>query len=695
MSRMEEPFVTSLPPKHFAILVGLSLSLSVAFLDLVVATNTQLIVISSGVVFFGPLVAMFAAVLTAYAAGLLVLAAPLRRFTSLRLHGLTVGVAAFVAVPFVIRIIGWEASTQSGTRQPAVLAELALSCLGFLVVYLAWEGIGKFPRSFDFVLYAALSIPILLSGTFGFQWLVRETVGRSRSWEFFLLLLLYLVVCGAAIRYLTRPKHPQRTRAALSGLAAAVSLGLAISFAVESVPPPSLPPAPNGHHTVRRIILLTVDTLRRDALSCYGGRTQTPYIDRLAKDGILFENAYAPAPWTLPSLATILSGVSPWVHGATRLGHAVPTGLPSLAAFLKRDGYLTASIGSNYVLALRGSQPSFSRGFDVYDFYPKRHRPLTKGRQIAVRFLPTAFGDIASTDHLTRLAQRWVSSYRDRDFFLWLHYYDPHIPYDPPAAFSPPGEPDPAIGKRFLDKRMNEIQEGAFRPSRRAMDWVRALYHSEVRYVDDRIGRFIATLKDLGLYDDTLIVFTSDHGEEHYEHRGIDHGHSLYEELLRVPLIVKLPGSTVKAEIEQTVSLESVLPTILDLCNIEFDRGAFSGRSLQSLWTDAPSSNSEAPVFSTGLMIYEEREAVVFDGLKYIRSLDWPREELYDLEMDPGEKNNIAFLRADKVAQARELLAAKTAKSAKLRKLYGLGPVRDIPLDAATIERLRSLGYAQ
>ena len=692
---MGESPASGLPPKRFAIQVGLALSLFLAFLDLVVATNAQSIEIHSAVVLLGPLVGMFAAVLAVYGAGLLLIAVPLKRVTSLETQGLTVAVAVSVAAPFLFSIV-WSQALSEGTVFPRpLILGLGLSCWAFVVTYLAWEGLAKFPRAPNFVLRIGFSMPFVLAETFAFQWLIREVVGVQRSWGFFLLLALYLAVCAVTIRYFTRPNHARPVFGGLISLSAALCLSLAGSFTIENFSRPSLPPASERAHRTRRVVLLTVDTLRRDALSCYGGRTQTPYIDRLAEDGILFENAYAPAPWTLPSLVTILSGLSPWVHGVRRLEHRVPSGLPSLAAFLKRDGYATALIGSNPVLTLSGSKPSFFEGFDTYDLYPKHHRPLTQGHQIALRILPTAFGDIASTDHLTRLAQRWVGSYRSRDFFLWLHYYDPHMPYDPPAAFLPGGEPDPAIGKRYDNRMMSDIREGAFRPSRRAMEWVRALYLGETRYVGDRIGRFIATLKDLGLYDDTLIVFTSDHGEEHYEHRGIDHGHSLYEELLRVPLIVKLPGSTVKAEIEQTVSLESVLPTILDLCNIEFDPGAFSARSLHSLWTGAPSSNREGPVFSTGLMIYEEREAVVFDGLKYIRAVDWPREELYDLERDPGEKNNIAFLRADRVAQARELLAAKTANSAKLRKLYGLGPVRDVPLDAATIERLRSLGYVQ
>ena len=642
----------------------------------------------------GPLVGMFAAALGAYGVAGILIVVPLRRFSVLKPRSFTIALAVFVAAPLLFSIFSFQGYTAGAVFPGRLVFGLGLSCLGFVLAYLAWEGLSNFPSAPDFVLRIGFSAPFVLAETFAFQWLTREAVGLQRSWGFFLLLALYLAVCGVTILYFAHPNHDKKVFGGLVSLSAALGLALAASFAVENFAAPSPPPGSAPPNRIRHVILLTVDTLRRDALSCYGGGTPTPNIDRLAQDGILFENAYAPAPWTQPSFVTMLSGLSPWVHKATRLERPVPTGLPSLAAFLKKEGYLTVSVGSNPVLMLPGPQPALSSGFDDYDFYPKHHRPVTQGHRIARRLLPTAFGDIASTDHLTRRAQHWVDRYRDRDFFLWFHYYDPHIPYDPPPAFFPQGRPDHTIGTLFDDKRMEEIKKGAFRPSPKAMDWIRALYRGEVRYVDDRIGRFIATLKGLDLYEDALIVVTSDHGEEHYEHRGIDHGHSLYEELLRVPLIVKLPGSMVKAEIEQTVSLESVLPTILDLCGIEFDREAFSGSSLQSLWTDAPSSNSEAPVFSTGLMV-PEREAVVFDGMKYIRSADSPREELYDLTSDPGEKNNIAFLHADKVAQARELLAAKAAKGARLRKLHGLGPVPDAPLDAETIERLRSLGYAQ
>ena len=691
---MEESPAGGLPPKRFDIQVGLTLSLSLAFPDLVAATHKQPIEIDSAFALLGPLVGMFAAALGAYGAGWLLIVVPLRRFSVLKPRSLTVAVAIFVAAPWLFSIF-----SSPGYRAGAVFPErlifgLGLSCLGFVAAYLAWEGLAKFPRAADFVLQTGFSAPFVLAETFAFQWLARKTVGTQQSWGFFLLLALYLAVCGLTIRSFTRPSRDKKVFAGLVSLSAALGLALAASFAVENFATRSPPPASGPPNRIRHVILLTVDTLRRDALSCYGGRTPTPNIDRLADDGILFENAYAPSPWTQPSFVTMLSGLSPWVHQATRLERPVPTGLPSLAAFLKKEGYLTASIGSNPVLMLPGPQPSLSPGFDDYDFYPKHHRPVTEGHRIARRLLPTAFGDIASTDHLTRRAQHWVDRYRDREFFLWFHYYDPHIPYHPPPAFFPQGRPDHTIGTLFDDKRMEEIKKGAFRPSPKAMDWIRALYHGEVRYVDDRIGRFVATLKNLDLYEDTLIVFTSDHGEEHYEHRGIDHGHSLYEELLRVPLIVKLPGSSVRTKIGQIASLESVLPTILDLCGVKFDPSTFSSPSLKSHWESAPSSSVDGPVFSTGLMV-PEREAVVFDGMKYIRSADSPREELYDLESDPGETNNIAFLHADKVARARELLADKATKGARLRKLHGLGPAPDAPLDAETIERLRSLGYVQ
>ena len=432
---MEEPLASGLPPKRFAVQVGLALSLFLAFCDLVVSTNTQLIEIHSAVALLGPLVGMFAAVLAAYSAGLLFIAVPLGRLTSLKTQGLTLAVGVSAAAPFLFSIV-WSQALTEGTAfpRPHILG-LGLTCWVFVATYLAWEGLAKFRGAPSFVLRIGFSMPFVLAETFAFQWLIREAVGLQRSWGFFLLLALYLVVCAVTIRYMTRPRRELRVFGGLLSLSAALCLSLAVSFTVENYSKGSLPPVSERAHRIRRVILLTVDTLRRDALSCCGGTTPTPHIDRLAKDAILFERAHSASPWTLPSLTTILSGLSPWVHGVRRIDHQVPVGLPSLALFFRKDDYVTAGIGSNYFLHTRGSYASLSVGFDSYDTYPVYHRPLTLGRDIVLRFSPTAFGDTASTDDLTRLAQEWVTSHQHQDFFLWLHYLDPHLPYEPPPEF--------------------------------------------------------------------------------------------------------------------------------------------------------------------------------------------------------------------------------------------------------------------
>ncbi len=242
---------------------------------------------------------------------------------------------------------------------------------------------------------------------------------------------------------------------------------------------------------------------------------------------------------------------------------------------------------------------------------------------------------------------------------------------------------------------MQDIRGGYLVPSPAEREWIRTLYDAEVRYVDDNLGQLFDVLKNLGIYHGSLIILTSDHGEEFWEHGGFEHGHSLYDELIRVPLIVKLPQSTSKQEITSAVTTASIMPTILDLCQIEYRGDFLSFPSLVPLWESNPGSYQEAPIVSTGLRYYENRESILFDGLKYIRFLMTNREELYDLANDPGEQNSVATALPGEVVRARKLLNEHNNRVKELRDLLGLPAEQQIELDQETIRRLKALGYIQ
>jgi choline-sulfatase len=228
---------------------------------------------------------------------------------------------------------------------------------------------------------------------------------------------------------------------------------------------------------------------------------------------------------------------------------------------------------------------------------------------------------------------------------------------------------------------------------------VRGLYDGEVRHVDANIGRVIARLKSLGIYDQTLIVFTSDHGEEFWEHGRFEHGHSVYEELLHVPLLVKLPGSSRTARVARPVTTTSVTPTMLDLCGIPFDADALSARSLrpalQRASGGATAPDQCDPLVSTGCAYYENQVAIRVGDLKYIRRLLSGREELYDLSADPGERISLMANRPDAIEECSRLLDRHRARCAELRERYGIARQADADLSEALLQDLRSLGYAE
>ena len=225
--------------------------------------------------------------------------------------------------------------------------------------------------------------------------------------------------------------------------------------------------------------------------------------------------------------------------------------------------------------------------------------------------------------------------------------------------------------------------------------WVRELYDGDVSYLDRALGDLFARLKKLGLYEDTLIVFTSDHGEEFWEHGGIEHGHTLYEELLRIPLLIKLPGQTQSRLIEHPVTLENVAPSVLTLCGIEHESDDYSASSLFAP-DGTPHEAPTSPLTSIGNLYYEDRMAVIFSNKKYIRfgtGEAGEKEELYDLVADPTERHSLVATDAEGLAEGQRRLEAAQEQARELRKRLGVKAPENTALGEGETEALRDLGY--
>ncbi|HEV2853544.1 MAG TPA: sulfatase [Thermoanaerobaculia bacterium] len=412
----------------------------------------------------------------------------------------------------------------------------------------------------------------------------------------------------------------------------------------------------------RRVLLISIDTLRADALQ------GTPGIEALARDSAVFTRAWSPAPWTLPALASVMTGVSPQVHLATGLGDRVPDRVTTLAEALRRRGLRTAAIVSSPLL---GREVNLSQGFQEYTVFSSH--PATPPR-------------------LADLASRWLRAHGKGGFFLWVHFYDPHTPWEPPPAYLKGMEPPPGMGPRLTAAEHLAIRLGERVPSPAEREWMRRLYEAEVRWVDDAVGSLMADLKGSGLYDGTLIVLLSDHGEEFWDHGGIGHGHTLHGELLRVPFLLKLPGSAPRA-VDVPISTASVAATILDLTGTPLPADYPAARSLVPLLRGE--SLPPEPLLATGLQRIEERQAVLFGDYKLIRWQTSGRQELYDLARDPGEKTDLSASLPDRIAEGTRLLDRFEAESDRARKRLGITRRERIPLDPETRERLKALGYGK
>ncbi|HVP90459.1 MAG TPA: sulfatase-like hydrolase/transferase [Terriglobales bacterium] len=392
------------------------------------------------------------------------------------------------------------------------------------------------------------------------------------------------------------------------------------------------------------VLLVTLDTTRPDHLGCYGdAAARTPSIDGLAAAGVRFERVYCQAPLTLPSHTSILTGLYPLRHGVRNNGHALAEGVRTLAEMLKANGYATAAFVSSFSV---DSRFGLARGFDVYDDTFAAHESL-KGANSQRR----------AGETFDRFS-RWMDKAPGGRFFCWVHYYDPHLPYDPPSPYK----------EEFRDH----------------------LYDGEIAYMDHYVGALIGRLKAKGLFDDTLVVVAGDHGEGLGDKVELGHGVFLYDETLRVPLIFENPRVLTKPGVATgMVRLVDVAPTILDILGLGKEAAGMQGRSLVGWLGGAGRRDLDSLVetfFPKENFGWSELAAIVSGPRKYIQA---PKPELYDLAQDPAEKKNLVEASAGRAA------ALKAALEAEIVRLGEGGPAAGTTgrTRAADLERLRSLGY--
>ncbi len=399
----------------------------------------------------------------------------------------------------------------------------------------------------------------------------------------------------------------------------------------------------SGETAVKRVVLISIDTCRADYLSCYGfDRKTTPNIDAVAAEGILFEQVVSPVPLTLPAHSSMLTGTIPPYHGVhDNHGYQLAGANVTLAEVLGGQGYRTRAVIGAFVLDGRFGM---DQGFDIYDDPEAAEtlKDITKNERRG--------GEVS------RLACDFLAEQGEDPFFLFLHYYDPHVDYRPPEPFA-----------------------GRFRDD---------LYAGEIAYVDDCIGKVVAKLKSRGWYDSTLLIITSDHGEMLEEHNEHSHGYFIYESAIKVPLIIKEPGQKRSRKIAETVGLIDVMPTVLSYAGIKTpavvqgeDLSCYGGREQETAGQRSIYCES---LFSTRYFC-NPLLGVVSGSWKYIETT---RPELYDVGIDRGETNNLVEQEPQRAKEMRSRLKILLANSARAAQQSGRRKQ-----SVADQVRLESLGY--
>lgn len=422
--------------------------------------------------------------------------------------------------------------------------------------------------------------------------------------------------------------------AAVSGAVflTAVGIRLALQPSREPPPPSSTKPQPKPN-----VLLITLDTTRAGHLGCYGHKTaRTPVLDRLAAEGARYTRAYSHVPLTTPSHASLMTGLLPPHHGVRLNGvDRLPPGVPVLAESMKSAGYHTAAFVASFVLDRRFG---LDRGFDHYD---DRTNSPTETDNL---YTAEVRGDV-----VVDRALAWLNAHAE-PAFVWVHLYDPHYPYAPPPGWQP------------------------------ADATPEAAYDAEIAFTDRQVGRLTGWLAEHKLSDRTLVVVAGDHGEAFGEHDEQEHGALVYENTLRVPLLLWRPGTIKPFVCDRVVGLRDVPGTVLDIVGAPRP----SGMDATSLLTDRGPNACYGE--STMLQYYHNAAPVrclIQERWKYIES---PRPEVYDLSADPSEQHNLIGEQPQQAAAMKAGLSADIASKPQHRSQHA-------QRDAAAVAALQQLGY--
>lgn len=571
---------------------------------------------------------------------------------------------------------------------------LVVAVAGLLVFVIAWP-IGRmiFRSSRTATIGAAAAIPAMALLALVAFWVnvrflpsfltVASLLGNAA------LIIVALVVWWLAAKRFAR--HDARLRviagngAALATMAVllVLALGLPVALAQSWKVEPD-PQKPN-------VLIVLIDTLRVDRLGVYGyPRDTSPNLDKLASEATRFDAAIAQASWTKPSMASLLTGLyarqtsvssGTWAQegqeGAVLVQQLAAKHV-TLAEKLAAMGYETGAFGENHHLV---PELGFAQGYLRYDWrQPVRLGPL---REIARRFESRFIADWIN-DRLFG----WLDAKEGKRFFAYLHHIDVHWPYESPAPFSgmftTAPAPEDFNRSKFMPNTVERLREGGVGELNPAT--LRAMsdaYDEGIRYVDDRLGKVFDELRRRGVYDDTLIIVTADHGEEFLEHGLLGHGESLYDEVIRVPLIVKFPcpgPQCASRVVSAQVELVDVFPTVLGAVGAEAPANLV-GRNLAD-----PASGSR-----TAYSELTSRIALRTPQWKWIYDEQDDAGELYDLAQDPGEANDLATSEP----ALRELLSARVLDFAATHLKDDAVNAYAVEADERMLENLKALGYVK